>query len=144
IDQRRHAGQLIVLLENGMKQWIIFAPNYLWPRRSVHMYCSGCFAFHELRTVAGYGHKPRRRKTLVDVMVSFSPVLVERDRRKGHEFRAAEPLVQPVIHVGIRGKEQNRPVTERTWSVFQRAVESRHDFSTCENLRYILGHIGRT
>ena len=71
----------------------------------------------------------------LDVLVARVAMLVERRRRERHELRAAEPLVQPLVHRRFLGVIQNRPVPERARAVLHAAVEARDDLAGGEQHR---------
>ncbi len=111
--------------------------NHLGTRGSVDVHHGRRGGPHGLGGVQADGHVAGRvGDARAVVPVAVGRVLHHGGRRKGHELRAIQALIEPVVDRGVGGVEEDRAVPEGPRPVLHAAGDPGHDLLLDEQLRH--------
>src|SRR5262249_52310517 len=110
IDHARYAGEPLIFLKDPVILGIGFTPDELGASRSIDVDGRRAIFSHPVGAVEGDSHELSRVLGAGKTMVALMPGFPEGHRCERHELRAAEPFVEPLVHLGLARMVENRAV----------------------------------
>ena len=95
--------------------------------RAIDVDDRGAGLLEVLSSLEGYGHIAGGQLSTSSALKALVRVLGQADRGEGHEFRATQAAIQPLVHSGLGGAVHDGSVAQRTQPILHApAVASHH------------------